>query len=336
MAANFGGAALGVWSGIPKQKFTFGPFYASLEAGYGFDASVMNYGDLKCSNTDEVVGLDGWYCRAQAYAHISGAIGISVDLAIISGDFEILGVDAGAAVKAQLPNLTWLGGVIHTRIGPDELFTDNRPGFTSSYLAKFQPLNNKDSMKVLETPVTYSNGGIRFPIPQLDNSTTYKLMIVRRDEKTQNNTTSNLVSGSGGLDKSFGIGQQLAACTVAITQNKLLANLVTGGDKKLCELNFRTSAYNRLVDKVNAGTFKPSTSEVKGTAVLVFTNFAMPHRSNSTSPSATPTRARCSRTACTTSRTSTPVPSSSSVPTSRRVPGTRVSPSPSSISLSRK
>jgi hypothetical protein len=536
MAANFGGAALGVWSGIPKQKFTFGPFYASLEAGYGFDASVMNYGDLKCSNTDEVVGLDGWYCQAQAYAYLSGAIGISVDLAIISGDFEILGVDAGAAVKAQLPNPTWLGGVIygsysilgglisgsvsfefevgeqcklpqtnpldniklvsefrpdgkeiadvytipqasftfpvhkefelpittpsgdpatrvfkikiddfrierkdtkqkvdgiwaiqeggvsavmvpkaqlrsntffkssvaasawekkngqfvpslysqnakngvpgtqikerdsvifrtgtapnylppeqvqyswpldrqrfflqnqiqpkmgviHTRIGPDELFSYNRPGFTSSYLAKFQPLNNKDSMKVLETPVTYSNGEIRFPIPQLDNSTTYKLMIVRRDEKMQSNTTSNLVSGSGGLDKlqttttkttladvrtdqnkggttltqkegavqvtevttstfnaqdsswsdkSFGVGQQLATSTVAITQNKLLANLVSGGDKKLYELNFRTSAYNRLIDKVNAGTVKPSTSEVDGNAVRVFANFAMP------------------------------------------------------------
>ncbi len=535
MAANFGGAAFGVWSGFPKKKFTFGPFYASLEAGYGFDASVMNYGDLKCSNTDQVVGLDGWYCQAQAYAYVSGAVGISVDLAIISGDFEILGVDAGAALKAQLPNPTWLGGVIYgsysilgglisgsvsfefeigeqcklpqsnpldniklvsdfrpdgkeiadvytipqasftfpvhkefelpittpsgdpstrvfkiliddyrierndtkqkvdgiwaiqeggasavmvpkaqlrsntyfktritasawekkngqfvkslysqnakngvpgthimerdsvifrtgtapnylppeqvqyswpldrerfflqdqiqpkmgvivTRINPDGLFNYSRPGFSSTYMAKFQPLNNKDSMNVKETPVSYVNGEIRYPIPQLDNNTMYKLMIVRRDEKLQNNTTSNLVSGTSGLDKlkttaqqstivdsrsdkakggttltatqgtvqvndvststfnaqdsswsdqSFGIGQQLATSTVAINKSKLLANLVSGGDKKLYEMNFRTSAYNTLLQKINAGTVKPSTSEIDGNEVLVRANFTM-------------------------------------------------------------
>ncbi|HOJ04622.1 MAG TPA: hypothetical protein PK916_11540 [Bacteroidota bacterium] len=536
MAANFGGAAFGVWSGFPKKKFSFGPFYASLEAGYGFDASVMNYGDLKCGNTGEVVGLDGWYCQAQAYAYLSGAVGISVDLAIISGDFEILGVDAGAALKAQLPNPTWLGGVIYgsysilgglisgsvtfefeigeqcklpqsnpldniklvsdfrpdgkeiadvytvpqvaftfpvhkefelpittpsgdpstrvfkikiddfrierkdnkenvagqwaiqeggssavflpmaqlrsnsnyktriaasawekksgqwakslyspsakngvpgthiterdsvsfttgtapnylpvenvqyswpldrqrfflqnqiqpkiglikTRMAPDELFSYNRPGFKSSYLAKFQPLNNRDSMKVQESPITYSGGEIRFPIPQLDNNTTYKLTIVRRDEKLQSNTTNNIVMGGSGLDKlktttqkttlvdsrsdkvqggttlgnkqggvqvsdvststyntgdstwtdkSFTVGQQLATSTVAVSSNALLANLVSGGDKKLYELHFRTSAYNRMIDKLNAATVKPSTSESKGDQILVRANFTMP------------------------------------------------------------
>lgn len=92
--------------GIPRQTFLI--FYGEAQAGLGFDISLLNLGTgATCEGLSGPVGVNGWYAQGQLYAFLRASIGLHVDVWFTSGDFEILGIEAAAAIRAGAPNPTW-------------------------------------------------------------------------------------------------------------------------------------------------------------------------------------------------------------------------------------
>ncbi|MFM8911383.1 MAG: hypothetical protein ACKOE6_00500, partial [Flammeovirgaceae bacterium] len=110
-----GGFAFGASFGFDTGKLSFLVFYARFAAGAGFDIMLKNYGDVRCEGSSDRIGVNGWYANGQVYAYIEGAIGISVDLFLVSGDFEILSIGAAAILQAQFPNPFWMQGTVGGR-----------------------------------------------------------------------------------------------------------------------------------------------------------------------------------------------------------------------------
>lgn len=93
------GASLSVSTGDLRAAI----FYARLDAGLGFDA-MLSKGNHNCT------GIDGWYARGQAYAYVTGEIGITVKVAFIKKNFSILSAGAGVLLQVGLPNPAWFRG----------------------------------------------------------------------------------------------------------------------------------------------------------------------------------------------------------------------------------
>jgi hypothetical protein len=110
-----GGFAFGASFGFDTGKLSFLVFYARFAAGAGFDIMLKNYGDVRCEGSSDRIGVNGWYANGQVYAYIEGEIGISVDLFLVSGDFEILSIGAAAILQAQFPNPFWMQGTVGGR-----------------------------------------------------------------------------------------------------------------------------------------------------------------------------------------------------------------------------
>lgn len=114
--ANAGGLLFGSSLAISMPELQFFIFYASFSAGVGFDVMLRNYGvDARCANnleSDEPIGINGWYATGQMYAYIQGAIGIAIDILGFRGRWEILSIGAAAVLQARLPNPFWMRGVV--------------------------------------------------------------------------------------------------------------------------------------------------------------------------------------------------------------------------------
>jgi hypothetical protein len=98
-------------------------FYGRINAGIGFDLSLINFGEratCELSSGRRIrLGMDGWYAHGQLYAYLSGSIGIEVDVWFTSGRFEIIELGAGATLQGGMPNPTWAKGRV---VGYYELF----------------------------------------------------------------------------------------------------------------------------------------------------------------------------------------------------------------------
>lgn len=106
------GFAFGARFDVSTGRISFGPFYARLGMGVGFDMSFKEYPGLTCEGLPPgtPIGIDGWYATGQLYAYIVGDIGLYVDVWFTSGEFRILEVGAAAALQGGLPNPSWLKG----------------------------------------------------------------------------------------------------------------------------------------------------------------------------------------------------------------------------------
>jgi hypothetical protein len=78
-------------------------FYAQFQAGAGLDV-MLSKGNHACD------GINGWYARGQAYAYVSGDIGITVKLGFIKKNVSIFNGAAGVLLQAGLPNPAWFRG----------------------------------------------------------------------------------------------------------------------------------------------------------------------------------------------------------------------------------
>lgn len=115
--------ALGIGKGIAfgaDLQFNTGhknfkPFYATFDAGAGFDVMLKNYGNVTCKGLSNPLGINGWYANGQVWAYLEGAIGIDVKLKFIKGKYEILKVGAAAILQAKLPNPLWMRGIVGGR-----------------------------------------------------------------------------------------------------------------------------------------------------------------------------------------------------------------------------
>ncbi len=87
--------------------------YYNFAAGVGFDVMVLDYGsNAHCTNTNDVIGLHGWYASGQIYAYLQGAIGLHGRVSAQDFDFTIVTLSAAAILQAKIPNPSWVGGAM--------------------------------------------------------------------------------------------------------------------------------------------------------------------------------------------------------------------------------
>ena len=109
---NGGGLAFGASLTFDTNDMSFLIFYARFQAGVGFDIMLKDYGEAKCSNTGDTVGLNGWYANGQAYVYLQGELGVRVKLLFVNIKVPIISAAAAVLLQAKLPNPTWLRGYI--------------------------------------------------------------------------------------------------------------------------------------------------------------------------------------------------------------------------------
>ncbi len=109
---NGGGLAFGANLTFDTGNMSFLIFYASFQAGVGFDIMLKDYGEARCSNTGDTVGLNGWYANGQAYVYLQGELGVRVKLLFVNIKVPIISAAAAVLLQAKLPNPTWLRGYI--------------------------------------------------------------------------------------------------------------------------------------------------------------------------------------------------------------------------------
>jgi hypothetical protein len=87
-------------------------YYANILATAGFDLMIQDYGDAQCSNTNEPIGINGWYASGQAYALLQSGVGVGVKVFGIQKEVEVLSVGGAAALQMKLPNPFWARGAV--------------------------------------------------------------------------------------------------------------------------------------------------------------------------------------------------------------------------------
>lgn len=83
-------------------------FYAQFQAGAGFDM-MLSKGNHSCE------GIGGWYGRGQAYAYVSGDVGLTVKIGFIRKNISIFNAAAGVLLQSGLPNPAWFKGNVAGR-----------------------------------------------------------------------------------------------------------------------------------------------------------------------------------------------------------------------------
>jgi hypothetical protein len=107
------GFAFGTSIEISTGDLSFLIFYGSFELGAGFDMMLVDFGkDSYCAGHQPPLGINGWYAKGQAYAYVSGKIGLQAKLFGKTKRFEILSIAAAALLRAEGPNPVWLFGAV--------------------------------------------------------------------------------------------------------------------------------------------------------------------------------------------------------------------------------
>ena len=109
--ADGGGVGFGASFRVDTGNISFLIFYGRFRAGLGFDIMLKNYGDAECKGRG-VLGVNGWYASAQAYAYFEGQIGIQIKIFGKRKKIPILEIGAAVVAQAKLPNPTWVRGIV--------------------------------------------------------------------------------------------------------------------------------------------------------------------------------------------------------------------------------
>jgi len=104
------GFAFGASLGVSTGRNTIAIFYSEFSAGIGFDAMLRNMGNTFCVGSSTPVGIRGWYIEGQAFAHLSGEVGLTMRMFGRRRDFSILQGSAAVLLQAKLPNPSWFAG----------------------------------------------------------------------------------------------------------------------------------------------------------------------------------------------------------------------------------
>ena len=217
-----GGVSFGTETGFHTGRLSYGPFYGQFDAALGWDASLMDYGGAKCNGSNEPLGIDGWYLQAQAYAYLQAVVGIHLDILIASGDFDIFKLNAGAALKAQLPNPTWVAGVVYGEYAIlDGLISGHAEfEFEVGEKCKLPQSNPLDNVKLISDFRPEGDKADVFSMPQASfsfpvnkpfelastdpdgNTIVRKFRVVIDNYKLENTSSNKLVSGQWGVNVS--------------------------------------------------------------------------------------------------------------------------------------
>jgi hypothetical protein len=110
--ANAGGLAFGASLKFDTGDLAFLIFYAKFKAEIGFDVMLKDYGESRCSNTGDTVGINGWYANGQSYAYLQGELGVRVKLLFVNLKIPIISAGAAVLMQAKLPNPVWIRGYV--------------------------------------------------------------------------------------------------------------------------------------------------------------------------------------------------------------------------------
>jgi hypothetical protein len=106
------GLAFGSSLDFSTGDLTFLILYARFEMGTGFDVMLKDYGAAQCRGHSGPIGINGWYANGQAYAYMSGELGVKVNLKFIKMKYPVIKGGAAMLLQAKLPNPTWFGGAM--------------------------------------------------------------------------------------------------------------------------------------------------------------------------------------------------------------------------------
>ena len=190
------GFAFGADIAIDTGDLNFLIFYARLQAGAGFDIMLRDYGEAKCSNTGDQVGINGWYANGQAYAYLQGEIGINIKLFFVRKKIPIISGGAAVLLQAKAPNPIWmrgyvgghfnvLGGLVKGKfrfkltIGEECVFEDASPLGGLKIITDVTPDDGVNDIDVFAIPqATFSmKVGEPLIIPEDDGDKTYKIIL---------------------------------------------------------------------------------------------------------------------------------------------------------------
>ncbi|NJB38191.1 hypothetical protein [Croceivirga sp. JEA036] len=160
-----------------RKSFTGGLFYASIEAGAGFDVMHAFYPDAQCVGRPGPVGNNGWYSMGQVYAYIYGEFGIDVNLLFVKGKFKIGEAGIAAMLRGQFPNPVYiqgyvgmyyniLGGLVKGRMrlkvemGEECQLSNIAEGVGVPIISDVQPNNGADDVSVFAAPQAVFNYAI--------------------------------------------------------------------------------------------------------------------------------------------------------------------------------
>lgn len=181
---------------IYRQNYSFAIFYASLEAGAGFDVMHASYPDAKCVGRPGPIGNNGWYSMGQIYAYLYGEFGVQVNLVFIKGKFQIAEAGVAAMLRGQFPNPVYIqgyvgmyynifGGLVSGRMrlkvemGEECQLENMNNEIGVPMIADVSPADKSDAVSVFTAPQAVFN----YPADQnfdveLDNGTrTFKLQL---------------------------------------------------------------------------------------------------------------------------------------------------------------
>ncbi len=102
------GVAFGASIDFTTGDLRFLMLYARFSAGLGFDVMLTKFPDNTiCAETGQQIGVKGWWAQGQAYAYLSGELGIRIKIGPFRRNITIIRGSAAALVEAKLPNPTW-------------------------------------------------------------------------------------------------------------------------------------------------------------------------------------------------------------------------------------
>ena len=180
------GIAFGANFNLNTGKKTFLIFYGQFAAGAGFDIMLKKYDqNVICSNTNDNIGLNGWYANGQAYAYFQGDIGIEVVTTFFKGEYKILNIAAAAILQAKLPNPSWmrgavggkyniLGGLVkgdcnfEIELGKECELQQSNPLKDIEIIADLKPVDNEKQVSVFVSPQASFNLSIDKPYEFFD------------------------------------------------------------------------------------------------------------------------------------------------------------------------
>ncbi len=194
--ANGGGLAFGTSLDFDTGDLAFLIFYARFQAGIGFDIMLKDYGEARCRNTGDTVGINGWYANGQSYAYLQGELGVRVKLLFVNLKVPIISAGAAVLMQAKLPNPVWirgyvggymniLGGLIKGRfrfkltIGEECIFENAAPLGGIKLITDVSPKKESTDIDVFAIPqATFAmkvNEAI--VIPEDEGDQTYKIIL---------------------------------------------------------------------------------------------------------------------------------------------------------------
>jgi len=85
---------------------------AYAKATVGFDVALLHVTNPGSCQVGTSFGMNNWYAVGQVFAYFAMGVDLHIDVGLFSGNVTLAKLQVGAAIKAGLPNPTWMNGRI--------------------------------------------------------------------------------------------------------------------------------------------------------------------------------------------------------------------------------